>query len=499
MPSLDEVAGQHTTLAATEIDRLRRIVLHWHLLADLSFADLVLWVADADGLGYWAVAQIRPTTGTTAFADDLVGTFVQKGLRPLIDEAFRTGRITREGDPEWRDDVPVRVETVPVVGVDRVLAVIARTTTMRSIRTPSQLEVTYLLLAADLARMISTDLFPTHDSDEALRGSPRVGDGLAHLDAEGEVVYVSPNGLSAFRRLGLAGDLAGRRLGAVAAALVPPDRQPVVEGLEHLLSGRSERCLDLDNERATITLRVVPLRPAGRHAGALALMRDTTDLRRRERELLSREATIREIHHRVKNNLQTVAALLRMQSRRTENQSARSALEEATRRVGSVALVHDLLSQTLSERVDFDAVLDSLIRMVSDVSSSGAAVRIERTGSVGQVDAGTATTLAVALTELLANALEHGGRGRADCTIQVTATPDAEGMRLSVDDDGPGLPAGFDLETTQTLGLKIVRTLAESELGGHLLVGPRPGEVPAGGAAGTRAELVWPHPASAGP
>jgi two-component sensor histidine kinase len=315
-----------------------------------------------------------------------------------------------------------------------------------------------------------------------------VGDGLAHLDAEGEVVYASPNGVSAFRRLGLAGDLAGRRLGAVAADLVPPDRQPVVEGLEHLLSGRSERCLDLDNERATLTIRLVPLGPNGRHAGALALMRDTTDLRRRERELLSREATIREIHHRVKNNLQTVAALLRMQSRRTSDESARSALEEATRRVGSVALVHDLLSQTLTERVDFDAVLDSLIQMVSDVSSAGVAVRIERNGTIGQVDAGTATTLAVALTELLANALEHGGRGRVSCTIEVTAGTCSNMMRVWVDDDGPGLPDGFDVDTTQSLGLRIVRTLAESELAGHLRVGPRPG-----GAAGTRAELAWPY------
>jgi two-component sensor histidine kinase len=274
----------------------------------------------------------------------------------------------------------------------------------------------------------------------------------------------------------------------VAADLVPPDRHPVVEGLEQLLSGRSERCLDLDNERATLTIRLVPLGPAGRHSGALALMRDITDLRQRERELLSREATIREIHHRVKNNLQTVAALLRMQSRRTTDQSARSALEEATRRVGSVALVHDLLSQTLTERVDFDAVLDSLIRMVGDVSSAGVAVRIERTGTVGQVDAGTATTLAVALTELLANALEHGARGRADCTVQVTARRCADQMRLQVDDDGPGLPDGFDVETTQSLGLRIVRTLAESELDGQLTIGPRPG-----GTDGTRAELVWPH------
>jgi two-component sensor histidine kinase len=489
VPSLDDVARDHTALQGPDIDRLRRLVLHWHLLADLSFADLVLWLADSDGGGYWAAAQIRPTTGTTAFADDLVGTFVHRNRRPLIDEAFRTGRITREGDPEWRDDVPVRVETIPVVADDRVLAVIARTTTMRSIRTPSQLEVTYLQIAGDLARMISADRFPTQESDAALGRSPRVSDGLAHLDADGRVVYVSPNALSAFRRLGLTGDLVGRRLGTVASALVSGDRQPVEEGLGQALSGRSERCLDLDSGDATIALRLVPLNPGGLFGGAIALVRDITDLRRRERELLSREATIREIHHRVKNNLQTVAALLRMQSRRTHEPSARTALEEATRRVGSVAVVHDLLSQSLSERVDFDAVLDRLVSMVSDVSSAGVAVRITRQGTVGQVGAGTATTLAVALTELLANAMEHGAAGRDECTIVVSAWHTGGLLRMTVDDDGPGVPAGYEPTESQSLGLRIVRTLAEAELGGEFTLGPRPD-----GEGGTRAELAWPQP-----
>ena len=106
----------------------------------------------------------------------------------------------------------------------------------------------------------------------------------------------------------------------------------------------------------TVRLRAVPLTEHGQRTGAVLLCRDVSELRRRERELITKDATIREIHHRVKNNLQTVAALLRLQARRLESPEARGALEEAMRRVATIALVHETLSQTLDEIVPFDVL-----------------------------------------------------------------------------------------------------------------------------------------------
>ena len=120
------------------------------------------------------------------------------------------------------------------------------------------------------------------------------------------------------------------------------------------------RDTELGNAQATVILRSIPLRTAGEHTGALVLLRDVTELRRRERELVTKDATIREIHHRVKNNLQTVAALLRLQARRLDIPEGRVALEEAVRRVGAIAVVHETLSQTFDETVDFDEVADRL-------------------------------------------------------------------------------------------------------------------------------------------
>ena len=474
MPSLDDVARSHGVLGPDDVDWLHRLVADWQLLADLSFADLVLWLPDVDGLGFWAGAQMRPTTGTTAYVDDLVGGFVPHGRRTLLDEAYTTARICREGDPEWRDDVPVRVETIPVSRAGRVIAVVARSTNLLSVRTPSRLELTYLQIAGELARMIAQGRFPYPVAGPSATASPRVGDGLLRLDPDGRVGYVSPNGLSAYRRLGWVGDLAGVNLGEATVSLLPASRRPVETSLAHVLVGREQAEVEVETATVTLAMRLLPLAPEGIHAGAMVLVRDVTDLRHRERELLSREATIREVHHRVKNNLQTVAALLRLQARRTDAPGAREALREAERRVGSIAVVHDILSQTFDEQVDFDVVLDRLMSMVTDVASTGMPVRMRRAGTLGRVGADTATALAVVLTELLQNAVEHGLAGLADGEVRVSAERADGRIRIDVDDDGTGLATGFDPSTDGHLGLQIVATLVRTELGGTFGLGGRP-------------------------
>ena len=125
VPTLDELVRAHTDLDVDDVEWLHMLMADWQVIADLSFADLVLWLPDRERSGYWAAAQMRPTTGPTAYVDDLVGAFVPKGKRPLLDAALDGARIAREGDPEWRDDIPVRVEAIPVRRGDRVLGVIA--------------------------------------------------------------------------------------------------------------------------------------------------------------------------------------------------------------------------------------------------------------------------------------------------------------------------------------------------------------------------------------
>jgi two-component sensor histidine kinase len=317
--------------------------------------------------------------------------------------------------------------------------------------------------------MIARGEFPQDGIRSDLADSLRVGDGFMRLGADGVVEYASPNALSAYRRLGLVGDLAGANLGAVTAELA--DAKPTHRGVRGALHGREPVETEVEGEDVSVALRVIPLRRRGASAGAIVLLRDVTDIRRRERQLVSKEATIREIHHRVKNNLQTVAALLRLQGRRLDSPDAREALDDAVRRVGSIALVHETLSQSFDETVAFNDVADQLLRSVLDVAGDGAHGRVsgERIGDFGLIPGEKATGLAMVLTELIQNAAQHAYPERPGrLTIAVNRIRDR--LRVRVSDDGVGMPEGIDLG--QSLGLSIVRTLVESELNGTLSFEP---------------------------
>jgi two-component sensor histidine kinase len=371
---------------------------------------------------------------------------VPAGRRPMLDQAYAAARLVRDGDPEWRDDVPVRVETIPVPRRGRVIAVIARNTNLLGVRTPSRLELSYLQSAADLTAMIAAGDFPPPGQRGDHADSPRVGDGFARVDEQGRVTYASPNALSVYRRLGWSGDLDGHLLADVTRALVPPRRRPDEETLSAVLGGRAHRDTEVGDDGVSLIVRAIPLKSRGEHVGALVLVRDVTDLRRRDRELVTKDATIREIHHRVKNNLQTVAALLRLQARRMDSPDAKAALEEAVRRVGSIAIVHETLSQEVHDEVGFDEIADRLGAMVTDVGAapddSADRVVVRRVGSFGVLANETATALAMVLTELLQNAVEHGypdqGRETSGCgTITVEPRRIAGRLLVTVDDDGP--------------------------------------------------------------
>ena len=486
MPTLSDLARKYTNLSGADIEWLHSLVSDWQLLADLSFADLILWVPlrisdPTPDVAWVAVAQMRPTTGPTSFPDDVVGAQVGPERAPLLDTARGEQRIWRESDPDWTSGVPVRAEAIPVTRDGRVIAVIERSTNLNSARTPSRLELTYLQGADDLARMVSEGTFPYPGQDTTLVRSPRVGDGLLRLDSAGRVTYASPNAQSAYRRLGLAGDLMSAELGAATGQLSMPG-EPVDESLMLVARGRAPRETEIDSNGAVVQLRSIPLVVGGQRTGALVLVRDVTELRRRERELLTKDATIREIHHRVKNNLQTVAALLRLQARRLQAPEARAALEEAVRRVGSIAIVHETLSHAPEEIVDFDDIADRVAMMAGEVSSPEVRVTPKITGQFGMLSASVATPLAMVLTELLQNALQHGfgalgsrATGNGEGIIEVLAARAPEQLTVTVSDSGAGLPADFDLENTTSLGLQIVKTLVVAELGGRLSITPRPG------------------------
>lgn len=475
---MSDLISRHADLSAADNEWLHLLVGDWQVISDLAFADLVLWLPTKDG-GFVAISQCRPSTGATVHYDDIVGSAAPEGQRPQLERALTEARSQRSREPRWFGAYAVREEAIPVVHQGRAIAVVARQTNLGSGRTPSRLELNYVEAADDLVAMISRGEFPFPNAATGpRRGAPRVGDGLIRLNSEGEVLYASPNALSCFHRLGVIGPLVGRSLVEVTTDLVE-HQTPVDESLPLVVMGRAPWRTDIEAHRVALSLRALPLTESGQRIGAVLLCRDVSELRRRERELITKDATIREIHHRVKNNLQTVAALLRLQARRMDVPEARAALEEAMRRVATIALVHESLSQTLDEEVEFDDMVGRALRLAADVASADTSVRTVRTGTFGLVPAEDATPLALVLTELVTNAVEHGLAKREAGTVEVAVERDGSAVRIVVADDGIGMPDGDVASAGRAaksgLGTQIVQTLVTNELGGTITWGPRPG------------------------
>ncbi|GAB4099821.1 PAS domain-containing sensor histidine kinase [Sinomonas halotolerans] len=460
---------EHADLGPGDAEWLHLLVGDWQLVADLAFADLALWFPHPE-TGYIALAHVRPSTTHTVFHSDFVGEKIRGDLRPLVDKAWASQAIERSHETSFNADVAMRVEAVPFVRNGRTLAVVTSHMDLSSSRMPSRLELTYRQCAYDLLRMGTLGLWPDFASPTgSRRGAPRVGDGLIRLDADGVVQYASPNGVSAFRRLGGIESLEGRSLAEVAAGLIK-DRRMVDETLPLVVTGRMPWRSEIESRGVSLSLRAIPLRDEHERFGALVLCRDVSELRRREMELVTKDATIREIHHRVKNNLQTVAALLRMQSRRMKSEEGKQGLEQAMRRVAAIALVHETLSQGLAQTVDFDELIGRQFRLSAEVATEGQHVATERRGEFGELPSDCVTPLALVINELVTNAVEHG-LARRSGTVWLVAErrTDAAGapvLEVVVEDDGVGLPEAKSRH--EGLGLQIVRTLVTSELGGTI-------------------------------
>ena len=442
-----------TDLSREEAEHLRTLCSSWQVLADLSFSDLLLYVRRDDEDAFEICAQLRPFTSQTLYPQDMVGTKVTQPEQPIVERAFREGQIWAQDEPVLVDGIPIRMDAVPVRFDGRVVAVITKEGSPATSRRPGRLEQVYLDASDQVSRMIAEGRFPWPDRPEG--EWPRVGDGLFVMDEGGRVTWASPNALSSLRRMGVAQNVLGRRLDELGLGGTP---------IGHALRTQSLVDGELQRGDTTVLLRVIPLIIGGEIAGALALARDVSEVRQKEKVISVKDATIREIHHRVKNNLQTIASLLRLQGRRLNSEEAKDALRESVLRIGSIALVHETLSEEPSDVAEFGEVARRIGRMVGEgLVLPDRRIEIKVTGEAGPVGADLATPLAVTLTELLQNAIDHAYPDGASGTIAVEIARERDEIVMVVRDDGAGIPTGA-LKGAR-LGLQIVRSLIE-ELNG---------------------------------
>jgi len=461
-----ELARIHTDLAEDEIAHLQRLILDWGMLSDFCFADLLLYadVSGSDATRFVVLGQIRPATNQTLYREDWVGRVISEADRPFVARAWRLGEIMEDELVVSSPGERARLQCIPVNYAGRQVAIMTRESAPTVGRRPGELERVYVETFDRFARMLVTGQFPFENDDSPLPDAPRVGDGVMLLDEFGRVEYASPNAVTALHRMGMYSNTEGMRLEELGLH---------AKSIERAFSSHRPVTEEIEAPDVIVAVRCLPLLIKHQVTGAVLLVRDVSELRRRDRLLLTMDATIREVHHRVKNNLQTISSLLRLQARREPPGGGRTALEEAERRIRSIALIHEILSRDAVDSVDLNEIVVQLVRLAEEgVFSSDVAVRFRVRGDGGVLPADIATPLGVVLTELLTNAAEHafpsGWSQPEGAYVLVSLTNTGTELIVRVHDNGIGWPPGFDIGSTQSLGLSIARSLVIGQLNGTL-------------------------------
>ncbi len=515
MPLTTDLLALGPPLNTRQVKHLRRLVSWWTLLADLSFSDLLLFLrATKDDTERFVIAdQVRASTGRTLYRDDYVGVQVTGEERPFVAATFRQGRIQTGEVSLVPTRVHAHVTSIPVLYDGKVVAALSREVSPELVDNlgDGNLERNYLQTFVALADMVATGDFPypapdlpfgkvlgkgTHGLDLEHEELPRVGDGMLLVGDDDVVTFASPNAVSALHRVGMTGGIESKRLDEIGLAedelsLPRPRLAPVTTEIERYDAVVEVTALPLRN-----VANEFPMREQQR-LGALVLLHDVTALRQRDQLLLSKDRTISEIHHRVKNNLQTISSLLRIQARRLSSGEASQALQESIRRIGAIALVHEALSTEVGDDVDFCGVAHVLAdTMRHSLTSNELPIDFVVRCSVGKVSTEIVTPLAVVLNELLQNTVDHAypqawapedAAGEASQGAQRLGTvevdidqPSPDLLRMVVRDDGVGLPEDFDIDKTMGLGISIVRALTTADLSGAITYSrrqPGPGSV----------------------
>lgn len=457
---------------------LHQLVADWQVIADLSFADLLLILQNGEGK-YIIAEQCRPSTVMSLRAEDVVGNVVPESLCAELDAAMDSESVFRSSKLRTVGKAKVCNVYAPVRHNGKTLGLLVRETNMATRESNGRYESESISAGKQLYEMIPRGQFPYRNPVMNQRHNARVADGFIVLTVDGIVRYASPNAISCFRRLGSVSTMQGEYLSEIGTKLLH-ENDPVLETLPLVLSGKAAVDSELDANKAAVSMRSLPLMDANGRVGGIVLCRDVSELRRREKELQTKDATISEIHHRVKNNLQAVSALLRLQARKTKSEEVKKELKEAQRRVQTIAMVHEGLSQTADEIVDYDKVISNLLKMAVDLATMrDQHIDVDFVGKFGMMPAQDATPLSLVLTELITNSVEHGFEGRKEGHITISVGRGGNNLNVVVEDDGTGLADeehdGMARSSGSGLGTQIINTFVTNDFGGTVHWEPRRG------------------------
>lgn len=446
--SITTLCRQYTHLVAMQVELLKRMDVCLPFVADLTYGMIYIYVQSSQPGKLLMLKHHRPHTAFSDVEIPAAGTLVAALEEPLISYSFQTGKEI-EGQREWKLDNNLQMFTYPIKAGNEVLAVISIETGASHAKEASYRQI------LDTVHILFEQ--SRHGIDKELLRHMSPGTGVIIADKNNRIVSANLAAARIYRALGIT-QLIGCRM---------PDRE--LSSMLHRETIDSSRPYEKEIQVGDIILvqRDIKLEVAGVLQRRIMLLTDVTEIRKKEREIKIKSAVIQEIHHRVKNNLQTIASLLRLQARRSKVPEVKLALQESTNRILSMSVVHEFLSQQDKEEIKVIEVTRNILNTVAPNMLFNE-FKLEQAFDGPEVilPSRTASNLAVIINELILNSIEHGFEGRDQGMIGLRTEHTEDGYVMELYDDGCGLPEGFDMMKTRSLGLQIIRTLVADDMGG---------------------------------
>jgi len=467
-----ELCRKFTSCTAVQGEILAHIAVCFSFVADLTHAQVTLYAPvkgkDFEQPCFIVLAHEEPHTAVHAASWAEQGSLVRMLEEPLVRQTFETGKPLT-GRREWElGQTDIMMFTYAIHDGNTPMAVVTLETAE---------ETLHLAGSSHLLKTACAMLVNSRKPIEPTLYRPiGASDGVLITDAYNRIIFANEAAGHIYRMLGV-GNLLGMHFF---------DHKLTRHITRETVSPQRPDEKEFEAGNLVLVQRNIPIHEGGKLLCRVIVLEDVTELRKKEKQIRVQSAVIKEIHHRVKNNLQTIASLLRMQARRSSEPAVKEALSESVNRIMSISVVHEFLSQQGFEEIDVKKVTNNILDLLQPMMLPADFV-LERkfTGGNALLPPVKGTNLALVINELLLNAMEHGFEGRKSGVIGLDIDEKPKCFLIDIYDDGLGLPQDFELSKTKSLGLQIVRTLVEGDLGGEFRL-ESDGE-------GTHARLIVPR------
>lgn len=456
MDVIRELCKKYTDLTEEEIATIQGMSAVLQPLANLEDADIFIDCPSGDGDAI-VVAEAKPSYVPSSYKKTVVGLLARKENEPAVARTFRLGVATKQMKAVTQENGRTiqSVEPIKNAAGDRVIGVLIREQRVDEQRQISERlhfsEQSYEQIANALSHMVGSNNWLTECIDEA----------LIMVDRSGVVAFRNSLARDLYRQLGYIDDPLGQIYENVRLVDSVDDTDQSGYSVIEITVGRhslSVKRIQLDSEDMAFAV----------------VIQDNSWKKEQEKALILKSVAIKEMHHRVKNNLQTIASLLRLQVRRSDNEETRKVLGESMNRILSIATTHELLAQSGVDQVKIgEVILNIKNNTVRYFARPHFDVNITLEGDDFEVDSDIATSVALIINELLQNSLQYAFQDRESGLVRIVVTRGELYSRIEVIDNG----SGYDVENVRTdrLGLSIVQTMVKDKLRGNLGVESGPG------------------------